>query len=281
MAENCELKWWKRSFVLLTILLTIAVTIIVAAITKLTHSRESQSRHNYTTEALFNVENRTSDNVSGGHHSPDYFPQKMYPSTNDKKKYFYNILPSNHLRVLLVWDPYATESAAAMTVGTGYYDDPQTHEGLAHLCEHMVEMGSEKYPDPEAYRNVVNSHGGRSRAETDTEHTLYHLTVPESLFSTALDIFAHFFISPLFPKDILGREIEAIHHEFLLNFNHALYTKKRLLNYVWNPNHPGHKFGIGDNTTLNKEDIHSQLKRFFNDKYSAGHVSSITISQLI
>ena len=262
--------------------MTIVVTILVAAITKLTYYSGSLFRLNYTTEALFNVENfRTPDNVSGGYRSPDYFPHKMYPSRNDKKKYFFNVIPSNSLRMLLVWDPTATQSAAAMTVNTGHNDDPATHEGLAHLCEHMVEMGTEKYPDVEAYKKVVESYGGQSSAQTSPENTLYSLTVSDFIFPTALDIFAHFFISPLFPEDFLGREIEAIHHEYLLNINHNTHISKRLLNYVWNPNYPGHKFGIGDNITLNKVDIRSQVKRFFNDKYSASNVSSITLLQLI
>jgi len=34
-----------------------------------------------------------------------------------------------------------------------------------------------------------------------------------------------------------------------------------------------HKFGTGDNMTLNKRDIHYQLKKFFTTKYSASNVS--------
>ena len=275
MAETCELKWWKKSNVLLTMLLVITVTIVVAAMTRLTYYGGSQSRLNYSSAALRNVENLlTPDKVSGGYNSPDYSPHKIYPSRNDKKKYLFKEIPENRLRVLLVWDPNTTISAAAMSVGVGHHDDPATHEGLAHLCEHMIEMGSEKYPDVESYKRVVENYGGRSLAATKPDYTWYRLTVPTLFFPTALDVFAHFFISPLFPEDILGREIEAIHHEYLLNINHDEYIARRLINYVSNPNNPGHRFGIGDNITLKKEDIRSQLKRFFNDKYSANNVSS-------
>ena len=283
MAENCESKSWKESNVMLTILLTIAITIVVAAMTKLIDYIGTQSSLNYSREALYNVENfRTPDNnVSGGSKSPDYSPQKIYPSRNDKKEYLFRVIPNNHLRVLLVRDTTVTTSAAAMSVGVGRYDDPTTHEGLAHLCEHMLDHGTEKYPDVESYKRVVENYGGQSLASTAPDLTLYSVTVPHIIFPTTLDIFAHFFISPLFPEDILHREIEAIHHEYLRNINQYGYKWKRLLNYVWNPKNPGHKFGIGDNTTLNKEDILSQLKRFFNDKYSASNVSSTKISHLI
>ena len=278
MAESCDWKWWKKSFVLLTILLPITVTILVAAMTELTY-RESQSRLNYTTEALLNEENfRTTDNVSGGFHSPDYSSYEIYPSRNDKKKYLFRVIPRNDLRVLLVWDPTAKRSAAAMSVGAGYHDDPATHEGLAHLCEHMLEMGSEKYPDFKIFKNFVKTYGGQYMAFTLPDYTLYRFFVPRHIFPTALDIFAQFFISPLFPEGILRKEIGAIHHEYLLKINNDESKAIRLLNYVSNPDNPGHQFGDGDNITLNKEDILSQLKIFFNDKYAASNVSVITIS---
>ena len=282
MAENCELKWWKKSNVILTVL-SIAVTIVVAAMTKLIYYRGSQSRFNYSTEALNNVENFQSpdNNGSGGSNSPDYSPHKMYPSPSDKKEYLFRVIPSNNLRVLIVRDYKITSSAAGVIVGAGHYDDPTTHEGLAHLCEHMYQQGSEKYPDVESYKKLVENYGGQTTAETEPEFTLYRITVHSMIFPTTLDMFAHFFISPLFPEDILHREIEAIHHEYLRKINDFAYIFDRLQNYVSNPNFPGHKFGIGTNATLNKEDILSQLKRFFNAKYSSSNVSSIKILQLI
>ena len=37
-------------------------------------------------------------------------------------------------------------AAAAMCVNAGSYHEPQHIGGLAHFCEHMLFMGSKKYP---------------------------------------------------------------------------------------------------------------------------------------
>ena len=38
---------------------------------------------------------------------------------------------------------------------TGHYKDPVEIPGLAHLCEHMLFMGTEKYPEEDIYDKVV------------------------------------------------------------------------------------------------------------------------------
>lgn len=65
--------------------------------------------------------------------------------------------------------------AVAMAVGVGSFDETPGHEphGLAHLLEHMLFMGSQKYPTENAYDDHLSKHGGFSNAYTDTECTVY------------------------------------------------------------------------------------------------------------
>lgn len=49
---------------------------------------------------------------------------------------------ANGLRVLLVSDPTADRAAAAMNVAAGSSRDPRSAQGLAHLVEHMLFMGT-------------------------------------------------------------------------------------------------------------------------------------------
>ena len=62
--------------------------------------------------------------------------QVLKPST-DPRVYHYVEL-SNALPVLLISDPDTLVSAAAMSVGIGFYNDPSSVPGLAHFTEHMV-----------------------------------------------------------------------------------------------------------------------------------------------
>ena len=43
-----------------------------------------------------------------------------------------------------------------MSVGIGSLKDPEEAQGLAHYLEHMLFMGTEKYPDENEYSNVVD-----------------------------------------------------------------------------------------------------------------------------
>ena len=63
-------------------------------------------------------------------------PQVLKPAT-DPRIYHYLQLP-NSLPVLLISDPSTLTSAAAMSVGIGFYNDPSNVPGLAHFTEHMV-----------------------------------------------------------------------------------------------------------------------------------------------
>lgn len=50
-------------------------------------------------------------------------------------------------------------------------------QGLAHYLEHMLFMGSSKYPDENEYDSFISKSGGGSNAFTECEYTLYHFDV--------------------------------------------------------------------------------------------------------
>jgi insulysin len=60
--------------------------------------------------------------------------------------------------------------------------DPTDLPGLAHFCEHMLFMGTEKYPDESDYDKFITAHGGSTNAYTGTDNTNYHFDItPEYL----------------------------------------------------------------------------------------------------
>ena len=54
--------------------------------------------------------------------------------------------------------------------------DPVELPGLAHFLEHMLFLGTKKYPDEAEYDKFVQSHGGYSNAWTADEATNYRFT---------------------------------------------------------------------------------------------------------
>jgi len=68
--------------------------------------------------------------------------------------------------VLLVSDEEADTAAACLDVNVGQLWDPITRQGLAHFCEHMLFMGSKKYPKQDEYRKYIEGHSGKCNAWT-------------------------------------------------------------------------------------------------------------------
>jgi secreted Zn-dependent insulinase-like peptidase len=82
-------------------------------------------------------------------------------------------------------------------------DDPKEREGLAHFTEHMLFLGTEKYPTSEV-RRLHQSNGGYNNAYTASDHTNYQFEIRHEAFAGALDRFAQFFIAPKFNPEFTG-----------------------------------------------------------------------------
>lgn len=79
--------------------------------------------------------------------------------------------------------------------------------GLAHYLEHMLFMGSRKYPQENEYMKFVNEQGGFCNACTQMDNTIYYFSVPQDALRQTLDMFANFFVDPLLQEDALDRQV--------------------------------------------------------------------------
>jgi hypothetical protein len=84
---------------------------------------------------------------------------------------------ANKLPVLLISDAKADKAAAALSVGSGSFMEGPKTRGLAHFCEHMLFLGSTKYPSEGEYHEYVAAHGGSSNAYTSNEETNFYFHV--------------------------------------------------------------------------------------------------------
>lgn len=69
----------------------------------------------------------------------------------------------------------------------GSLSDPGNISGLAHFCEHMLFLGTEKYPKENEYSQYLSEHAGSSNAFTSGEHTNYYFDVSHEHLEGALD----------------------------------------------------------------------------------------------
>ncbi|GAB0495515.1 hypothetical protein MMPV_006817 [Pyropia vietnamensis] len=103
----------------------------------------------------------------------------------DDRRYRIVTLPTNGLRVMVVSDPAADKAAASLDVAVGHFSDPDDIPGLAHFLEHMLFLGTEKYPDEASYNAFLAENGGHSNAFTASENTNYHFSIMVSKGATA------------------------------------------------------------------------------------------------
>lgn len=140
------------------------------------------------------------------------FDGNIEVSTIDKREYRHITL-ANKMQCLLVRDPDTEKSSACCDVMVGSLCDPEDAQGLAHFLEHMLFMGTEKYPVENAYSAFLNSHGGFSNAYTSQENTVYYFDVQNDHIEVALDMFASFFTCPLLSDSATEREMNAVDSE--------------------------------------------------------------------
>ena len=114
----------------------------------------------------------------------------------------------------MISDPATDKSACALNVNVGASLDPPNIPGLAHFLEHMLFLGSTKYPEESEYSKFINDNGGYDNAFTNMTDTNYHFEVSNEAFEGALDRFAHIFISPLLGYECAEREMKAVDSEF-------------------------------------------------------------------
>ncbi|GGY08216.1 peptidase M16 [Litchfieldella qijiaojingensis] len=163
----------------------------------------------------------------------------------------YRILTlDNGLSALLVSDPEADKAAASMNVGVGSASDSSDLAGLAHFVEHMLFLGTDEFPEADAYQRYISRHGGSHNAFTASQDTNYFFNIEPDALPGALDRFSRFFIAPLFNADQLESERNIVHSEFQARLRDDGRRIHDALNQVLNPDNPTTGFAVGSRETL-------------------------------
>uniref|UniRef100_A0A672T3E3 Nardilysin-like n=1 Tax=Sinocyclocheilus grahami TaxID=75366 RepID=A0A672T3E3_SINGR len=171
------------------------------------------------------------------------------------------------------------QSAAALCISVGSFSDPANLPGLAHFLEHMVFMGSEKYPAENGFDAFLKKHGGSDNASTDCERTIFKFDVQRKYLREALDRWAQFFIGPLMIPDAVDREVEAVDSEYQMAQPLDSNRKEMLFGGLAKAGHPMSKFFWGNAQTLKNEprekniDTYEHLREFWRRYYSAHYMT--------
>ncbi len=199
-------------------------------------------------------------------------------SALDKREYAYQTL-DNGLKVVVVSDPDADKAAAALDVHIGHLADPADREGLTHFLEHMLFLGTEKYPEVGEYSKFISKHGGFNNAGTGMEHTNYFFQIDNDYLEPALDRFSRFFIDPLFSPEYVEKERNAVHSEYSLKVKEDGRRYREAVKQTANQAHPMTQFSVGNLDTLSNSDASTILEAVKTqyDQYYSADIMSLAI----
>lgn len=135
------------------------------------------------------------------------------------------------------------QAACGLTIDVGSFSDPSEIQGLAHFLEHVIIMGSKKYPQvrlfpltnfenvididvfyytytlkskdrfqfqENEYNKFIKENGGSLLADTGNERTKYVFQIHPDRLLPAMDRFADIFTSPSIGREMILRERESI-----------------------------------------------------------------------
>ncbi|KAF2769156.1 LuxS/MPP-like metallohydrolase [Teratosphaeria nubilosa] len=220
----------------------------------------------------------------------------------DNRAYRVIKLP-NELEALLIHDPDTDKAAASVDVNVGAFSDPEDMQGIAHAVEHVLFLGTQKYPGENDYNAYLTKNGGYSNAYTAACSTNYYFEVgasatsnsptsstntsKESLLSAstkvpplkgALDRFSQFFVHPLFSEAALDRELRAVDSENKKNLQSDMWRFNQLNKSLGNKKHPFHLFSTGNYELLHDDPIargvriREEFIKFYETHYSANRM---------
>ena len=114
----------------------------------------------------------------------------------------------------------------------------------------MCFLGSVKYPGENEYKSYLAQHGGHSNASTSMHFTTYKFDVLAEYAEYAIDVFANFFIEPLFTVSGTSREVHAVDSENSKNLSADVRRRLQVLKDIGDPSHYYTKFSTGNAQTI-------------------------------
>lgn len=196
---------------------------------------------------------------------------KIQKSERDTREY-QAIKLDNDMTVLLVSDNQASKSLAALALPVGSLEDPDSQLGLAHYLEHMVLMGSKRYPQPDSISEFLKKHGGSHNASTASYRTAYYLEVENDALAPAVDRLADAIAEPLLDPTYADRERNAVNAELTMARSRDGMRMGQVSSETLNPAHPTSRFSGGNLETLKDKPgskLHDELTAFYHRYYSA------------
>lgn len=182
---------------------------------------------------------------------------------------------ANGLRVSLQHAPRLKRCAAVLRVAAGSHDVPLAWPGLAHFLEHLLFLGTERFPTNEGLMAYVQRHGGQINASTRERTTEFFFELPVALFAGGLERLADMLSHPRLALEDQLREREVLHAEFVAWSRDAKAQQQVALLEGLAADHPLRGFHAGnrDSLPVEREAFQQALQEFHTQFYQSGQMT--------
>ncbi len=168
---------------------------------------------------------------------------------------------------LLVREDRAAPVVAVVTrVKAGYFDEPDTEIGIAHVLEHMYFKGTPTR-GPGEIATATKEVGGWLNAHTIYDATTYITVLPSARWERGLDIQYDAFANSLIDADELRRELEVIIQEAARKEDTPSAVTSETLYEVLHDSHRMRRWRIGREAGL-RTFTHEMVHRFYRNWYT-------------
>lgn len=160
---------------------------------------------------------------------------------------------ANGLRVNLIHDREASRAAALIQLSAGSHDGPPEWPGLAHLLEHVLFAGSERYQEQQRLMAWGPANGARLNATTHAHHTAWFFEIVPDKFRQGLRRLTDMLASPLLTQESVRQEAAVIDAEFQLLSRHTETLCEAALSQAFATPHRLHAFHVGNRAAFGEE----------------------------
>ena len=186
---------------------------------------------------------------------------------NDKRDIM-GVTLNNGINVVLISDPNTKNSSCSVGVHAGYLEDK--YEGTAHFLEHLLFMGSKKFPEQNMYHSYIQNSGGIDNAFTGDNITCYFLELENKFLEKGIEMLSWFFREPLLDMKHISSEMEIINSEHQKNILSDVWImddifKKFIIKSKYS------NFGTGNSESL-KDITKEDIMDFYNKYYTTDNL---------
>ncbi|MGE7959176.1 pyrroloquinoline quinone biosynthesis protein PqqF [Pseudomonas sp. NPDC089530] len=182
---------------------------------------------------------------------------------------------ANGLRISLQHTPRLKRCAAALRVSAGSHDVPLAWPGLAHFLEHLLFLGTERFPAEQGLMAYVQRHGGPVNASTGERHTDFFFELAPVDFPGGLERLADMLAHPRLSQEDQLREREVLHAEFIAWSRDASAQRQFALLDGICAQHPLRAFHAGNRYSLKvpRPAFQQALQAFYRVHYQTGQMT--------